>query len=127
MGGPYKLGAKEYKRQYYQKNKKKILARRKERYEENKDANHAQVYQWRKDNPGKVNGWTANRRAGMKNRTPSWADLRAISLIYENCPEGHHVDHIYPLNGKDISGLHVENNLQYITISENCSKGNKWI
>ncbi len=68
----------------------------------------------------------AYRRARKLNATPAWADLDKIKEIYRNCPEGYEVDHIHPLQGKFICGLHVENNLQYLTVSENRSKGNKF-
>ena len=59
-------------------------------------------------------------------QVPKWADLNKIKEIYLKCPEGFHVDHIIPLNGEFVSGLHVENNLQYLTIAENLSKNNTY-
>ena len=66
----------------------------------------------------------AKRRAAKLQSTPKWANLDKIKNIYDNCPIGYHVDHIIPLQGKYICGLHVENNLQYLTASENASKKN---
>jgi len=51
------------------------------------------------------------------------ANLAKIKEIYRNCPEGHEVDHIVPLSK---GGKHHEDNLQYLTIKENRSKGNRW-
>lgn len=67
----------------------------------------------------------AKRRAAKLLRTPKWANLKVIRQFYIDCPEGMVVDHIVPLQGKEVCGLHVENNLQYLTKSENSSKGNK--
>ena len=53
-------------------------------------------------------------------------DKKAIIEFYKNTPTGHEVDHIVPLNGKNISGLHTIDNLQYLPSSINRSKSNKF-
>lgn len=69
--------------------------------------------------------YNAKRRAEEKQAIPPWANLNKIKEIYDNCPKGYHVDHIFPLNGENSCGLHVENNLQYLTAEDNMKKGNK--
>ncbi len=66
-------------------------------------------------------------------RTPSWANKKKIARVYEICriisdDTGipHEVDHIIPLQGKNISGLHVHENLQILLKSENRAKSNKF-
>lgn len=68
----------------------------------------------------------AFRRAELINRTPQWVDKTKIQEVYKNCPEGYHVDHVIPLNGDLVSGLHVPENLQYLTAKENLAKSNKF-
>ena len=75
---------------------------------------------------------SAARRAGLKRATPKWADRKAIKSIYKECLSRNknnsiafEVDHIIPLNGKLVSGLHVHWNLQIIEAKENRSKSNK--
>lgn len=80
---------------------------------------------------GLVRHHAAKRRAARLRRTPPWADQKAIRAIYERARRltvesgvEHHVDHIIPLQGERVSGLHVENNLQVLTGSENSRKRN---
>lgn len=59
-------------------------------------------------------------------RIVPWSETEAIKAFYDACPEGYEVDHIVPLLGKTVSGLHVLGNLQYLTVAENRAKGNKF-
>ena len=68
----------------------------------------------------------AQYKASKLQRIVPWTDLVEISKFYSKCPEGHHVDHVIPLQGELVSGLHVINNLQYLTIADNLSKNNKF-
>lgn len=64
------------------------------------------------------------RRALKLKATAKWADLDKIRNIYRECPAGFHVDHIVPLQGVQVCGLHVEGNLQYLSAEENLKKSN---
>lgn len=73
------------------------------------------------------------RRAAMLQRTPPWADLKAIEAVYrdalrleEETGVRHHVDHVIPLQGRAVSGLHVAANLRALPWKENISKGNRF-
>ena len=73
-----------------------------------------------------MNAKTNKRRACKLNAIVAWTNLESIKKIYKNCPKGYHVDHIIPLKGVNVCGLHVENNLQYLTARQNILKGNKY-
>ena len=54
------------------------------------------------------------------------AGKKVIAEIHKNCPDDWHVDHIVPLQGETVSGLHVPENLQYLPKSINTMKYNRW-
>lgn len=57
-------------------------------------------------------------------RVPKWTNKKEVLTFYMKCPTGMQVDHIIPLNHPDVSGLHVLENLQYITPEQNAKKSN---
>jgi hypothetical protein len=81
---------------------------------------------WQQANKDKTRLKNANERAARLQRLPAWADKNSIKEFYLNCPTGYHVDHVIPLRGKTVSGLHILENLQYLPAKENMSKGNKF-
>ena len=80
-----------------------------------------------RENPGKYKAIRANNLMQRAHRTPAWADIEKINFFYECCPAGCEIDHIIPLRGEHISGLHVETNLQWLTREQNRIKSNSWI
>lgn len=78
-------------------------------------------------NPERFITAARNRQKKLSNRTPAWADMEAINNVYlEAKNTGATVDHIIPLCGVEVSGLHVHNNLRAIPGEENDRKGNKF-
>lgn len=82
--------------------------------------------EWRSTNRHTTRAIIAAYRAAKLRRTPPWVNREELKSVYKACPEGMHVDHIVPLQGRNVSGLHVPWNLQYLTPSENSSKGNRF-
>jgi hypothetical protein len=88
----------------------------------NREHRLAQAKEWRDENPGLNAAKQAAYKARKLQRTMPWADQNAISFFYECCPAGCEVDHIMPLMGRDVSGLHVPENLQWLPKDENRRK-----
>ncbi len=84
---------------------------------------------WRANNLEQSSAKDAKRRASYLKAIPvnqTIEEREAIRKFYLNRPKGMHVDHIVPLQGVSICGKHELKNLQYLTKSENTSKGNKF-
>jgi hypothetical protein len=113
--------SKEYKKSMYYKHIEKNLATKKE---------------YRQANKGKINALCAARKIHIKQRTPKWLteidfdriknEYKLAEILSKLTGISYHVDHIIPLRGKLVSGLHVPSNLRVIIGKENISKKNKF-
>lgn len=100
--------------------------------EANPEKARAMTERWRIENPGLAKAATARWRKALVQATPTWADQKKIAEFYETADglsmltgEWYHVDHIVPLQGKTVRGLHCEANLQVLPEVENIRKGNR--
>jgi len=90
---------------------------------------------WKKANPGIVAADTRSRQLKKVKATPNWLSAEQknkIVDIYKRAAEitkqtglPHDVDHIIPIRGKAVCGLHVPWNLQILTRTENARKSNR--
>lgn len=106
----------------------------KEYLNKNKEKRKINQDRWEAENKHRRRHLTALRRARLAQATPKWltrSDLLDIEFIYAYCSYisklmniEHHVDHIIPLKGKDVCGLHVPWNLQVLDKISNLSKSN---
>lgn len=97
--------------------------------ERNREICNARIREWKSKNKPLLAYYSRTRHAVRRNAVPAWADLEAIKRIYEEAArrreetgEDWHVDHIVPLKGKTVCGLHCEANLQIIPKVENLRK-----
>ena len=75
----------------------------------------------------RICGLPGTRSQAQAKREPhaKWANKRKIRAFYEMAADlGLTVDHDVPLQGEDVCGLHVENNLTLMSGYKNCSKTN---
>lgn len=125
----------ESKKLWAIKNLEKVSEKRKKYYKENIEKIKETAKLYRLTNVDKVNASKAKYKADKIQATPAWLtkeqleemqDFYIICKMFQiytglNC----HVDHIVPLKGKTVCGLHVPWNLQILEASENISKSNK--
>lgn len=140
-----------YRKSYYQKNRERERANNEawkaanpERYKEigrqiyqdKKDWYNAYSRQHYYENKGIYRAKDAKYRATKLQATPSWLtekQLHDITVIYTACAKvsertgkPHHVDHVVPLQGENICGLHVPWNLAIIPAKMNLAKSNTY-
>ncbi len=121
----YRENNQDIIQKYRKDNKERIKKIQKNYYSKNQEKHKKYLKEYKKRNKGKINSLNAKRRAQKKKATPNWANLKLIEQFYNNCPDGHQVDHIYPLQNDNCCGLHILINLQYLSIKDNQSKSNK--
>ena len=120
------IRAKEYRAE----NAEQIRRYAKQYYERNKD----RLKEYREENRARYDAHCRARQARQYKATPPWACIESISLKYKerNAMSAltgipHHVDHVIPLNGDNVCGLHVQNNLRVIPARDNMRKKNQCI
>ena len=144
-----KENTKRLKREWYERNKQLTKDRARARDLANPEQAAARKAKWREENREQHNAinreWNANnkpvkaaleskRRAMQLQRTPSWdpdahliiAKYQLATMLSQASGVPHHVDHIIPLQGHKVSGLHVFSNLRVIPGTDNVKKSNKF-
>ena len=125
-----------YKKEYYKLNKEILASLSRQYYKDNRDIIIKKVSKFNKLNTGMTNARGSRYRSKKLKATPEWLTkehLSDILQIYQDVQDIQwlseellQVDHIIPLQGKNVCGLHVPWNLQILTKSENCRKGNRF-
>lgn len=120
------------KARYYAQNKSAIADRAKKTPAEAKKKYREA---WASAHPEQVKALTRSRRRKHRNATPAWLtqdEVKQTREVYVSAMTKtretgvpHVVDHIVPLQGELVCGLHVPWNLRVLTREENAAKGNK--
>jgi hypothetical protein len=129
-GRKYRKNNPTYGKQHYHRNKEKYKAY----HQNNKEKRNEYLKGWRKNNKAKICAYSAKRKSSKLQATPPWSDLEKIKEVYEEAQRltellgiKMHVDHIVPLQGELVCGLHIPSNLQILTAVENLRKSNKLV
>lgn len=129
-------GRKKIVNTYYENNRDFVLEKQAQYRAENREVCAERIKDWESRNPDRVRAKCSRRRAAKLNAQPIWLtkeQKEQIVMVYahaKDCEvvsgERYHVDHIVPLQGKNICGLHVPWNLQVLPADINLSKSNKY-
>ncbi len=96
--------------------------------EDNRELKNVRSRKWNSENLFKRRAYESRRRAAKLNATPAWLTRehkKEMIEVYRKSEQlGLTVDHIVPLRGKTVCGLHVPWNLQLLTLSDNSRKNN---
>ena len=111
-------------------------ARRRALHAANREEANSRIRQYKKDNPGRVRLWNSRRKERTRVQTPGCllaCDFDAIARCYDTAYGMRqlieldvHVDHVIPLKGNGICGLHVPWNLRIVWATDNMRKSNAW-
>lgn len=128
--------AKREKRAEYRRHKPSYIKRAAKWAKTNPDKMRIFRLHWVKNNPDAAYQVCVDRRFRLNQRSPEWlteSDRELIRDVYAEARQvskdtgvPHQVDHIIPIRGKLVSGLHVPGNLQVLTAFSNQSKGNRF-
>ena len=116
---------REDQRRYYRDDPQKKMAETAAYREANREITRQIQRNYYARNSAKIKAEAKTYRGARALRVPGWSETEAIAEFYRNCPDGYEVDHILPLQGITVSGLHVLGNLQYLPRSLNRAKRNK--
>jgi hypothetical protein len=104
------------------------LKYKKEQRQRSFEQRKAYTKKYNAQNRGMVKHCAGLQRARKHGSIPVWADLKLIKDMYDEADHfGLQIDHIIPLNGKNVCGLHWEGNLQALTAEDNYVKGNFYV
>ena len=125
---------KERARQWAINNPEKAAKSKEKWRQENIEIHNEINRKWFSENKDKRAAYEGKRRAVQLQRTPSWdpdahlivAKYQVAAMLSQASGTPYHVDHIIPLQGKNVSGLHVFSNLRVIPGVENVKKSNKY-